>query len=225
MINYNKYLMKYRGKLRLLAKKCRENNKLIKAAAAVIVIAVAFVFFGDYGEKEKIKIPDASLSAEESEKEKKPSKRPEKKEEIIVDISGCIVKPGVYYVSADSRLCDIISLAGGLTEDADIDSINQAESVSDGQKLFIPSIQDKTSEGFNSGGNSLGSASSQGGKVNINTATFDELQTISGIGPATASSIIEYRTEHGKFASIEDIKNVSGIGEKTFEKLKDKITT
>ena len=109
----------------------------------------------------------------------------------------------------------LIEEAGGLTEDADIEDLNRAEEVIDGQKIVIYS-KDSDAE------NKLSESSS--GKININRADSDKLQEIPGVGPATAQKIIEYREENGKFKSIEDIKNVSGIGSKTFESLKEYIT-
>ena len=141
---------------------------------------------------------------------------------IYVDISGCVENPGVYEVNEGTRLFQLIEKAGGLTPGADTEGINRAEKVSDGQKIVI------YEEGENPQNHDMvknGTASSEiGSKININTADESLLQDIPGIGPVTADSIIKYREENGSFSSIEDIKNVSGIGDKTFEKLKDRIT-
>jgi competence protein ComEA len=106
--------------------------------------------------------------------------------------------------------------------EADTGTINQAEILSDGQKIYIPTKQEMISG--NSGGNFAGSITRQSGLININTADSAALQEIPGVGPATAEKIISYRNENGKFNTIEDIKSVSGIGDKTFEKMKKKIT-
>ena len=150
---------------------------------------------------------------------------------LYVDISGEVERPGVYEVSEGTRLFEVIEQAGGLTDEADIDSLNRAETVADGQKILIAAKGENSSgsQGSQSGSgtnSSSGTASgtTNDGKVNINTAESAELQTIPGIGPSKAARIIEYRQSNGNFSSIEDIQNVSGIGSKTFESIKDYIT-
>ena len=118
-----------------------------------------------------------------------------------------------------TRLFQLIEKAGGLTENADIEGINRAETVLDGQKIIIYAKgQDDESKNSSTG------AIDSSGKININSADIEQLQQIPGVGPVTADKIIQYRQDNGRFSSIDDIKNVSGIGEKTFEKLKDYIT-
>lgn len=140
--------------------------------------------------------------------------------EIYVDISGCIYNPGVYKLKSGTRLFQAVEKAGGLTPEADINSINQAEEVYDGQKILIAS-KNEVDDGSYSSQAVTEAASS---KININTADLTQLQNIPGVGPSTAQKIIDYRTTSGRFKSIEDIKNVSGIGDKTFEKMKEYIT-
>ena len=150
---------------------------------------------------------------------------------LYVDISGEVERPGVYEVSEGTRLFEVIEQAGGLTDEADIDSLNRAETVADGQKILIAAKGENSSgsQGTQSGsgtnsGSGTGSGTTNDGKVNINMAESAELQTIPGIGPSKAARIIEYRQSNGNFSSIEDIQNVSGIGSKTFESIKDYIT-
>ena len=151
---------------------------------------------------------------------------------IYVDIGGAVKEPMLAELPSGSRVEDAIIAAGGLTDTADISSINRAEFLEDGVKIFLPEIAEEsddsssavpgvTTSGSSSDSSLTGSAS---GKININTADSTQLQEITGIGPATAQKIIDYRTSNGRFKSIEDIKNVSGIGDKTFEKMKDQIT-
>ncbi len=139
---------------------------------------------------------------------------------IYVDIGGCVYNPGVYKIEAGTRLFQVIEKAGGLTDAADLDSINQAEEVYDGQKILI--YAKSTEDDLVAGSSAY--AQNSNGKININRADASQLQEIPGVGPVTSQSIIDYRESVGKFKSIEDIKNVSGIGEKTFEKLKEHIT-
>ena len=124
-------------------------------------------------------------------------------------------RAGVTGKSIDAAARKVIEKAGGLKKNAEMDQINRAEIVTDGQKIVIPAKGETIAA-------SGGAAAS--GLININTADSTALQEIPGVGPATAEKIIAYRTENGRFASKEDIKNVSGIGEKTYEKMKDKIT-
>ncbi len=156
-------------------------------------------------------------------------------QEIYVDIGGAVVKPGVYKASSKMRLYEVIEMAGGLRSDADTDSINQAAFVEDGQKIIIPvqraaetdDLQDEGPEDIdltadNSQDNVIQS-NEVTGLVNINTASRAELMTLSGIGEVMADRIIEYRSGN-LFRSIEDIKSVKGIGEATYNKIKDSIT-
>ena len=144
---------------------------------------------------------------------------------IGVDISGAVHNPGFYILPDGSRVIDAIELAGGLTEDCDIDFLNRAELLSDEMKIYIPSIKDTQDLSLQIGVNKSFDASGEGGKlININTAGSAELQEIPGVGPVTADKIIEYRSSHGKFTSIDDLVNISGIGTKTLEKMKGYIT-
>ena len=203
-------------KLKVYITYLKEHKKIARAAAVVLIMIVAVVFFGHNGEKEEIPIqlPEETKNTETSEL------TPEETEqaEIFVDISGQVKKPGVYQITEGTRLFEVIKMAGGLTSDADKDGFNQAEVVSDGEKIVIPA----KGEGVDS---PISSGTTASGLININTADSTALQEIPGVGPATADKIIAYRNENGRFASKEDIKNVSGIGDKTYEKMKDKITT
>ncbi len=145
---------------------------------------------------------------------------------IIIDVSGAVMNPSVIKLPDGSRVYEAIEMAGGLSQDADTFFLNQAEILVDGQKVYIPTKQE-IEKGSNINHPLVPAANDYANRteiININTASSELLQQLSGIGPATAEKIISYRNEHGKFNRIEDIKNVSGIGEKTFEKFKDKIT-
>ena len=153
---------------------------------------------------------------------------------IYVDICGEVRQPGVYQITEGTRLFEVIRQAGGLTENADINVINQAETVCDGQKIRILSYQETAAAADGSGqlsgqngadsGTAGGSAVDAEGRVDLNRADAAALQTIPGIGPSKAQRILEYREASGPFAKIEDIKNVSGIGNKTFESIRDYLT-
>ena len=144
---------------------------------------------------------------------------------IYVDVGGEVKDPSVVELPDGSRVTDAITAAGGLTELADLTDINRAAFVSDGEKIYIPSqVSELEDDGLSAGeGGDGGTAKSSDGRININTADSTQLQELTGVGPATAEKIIDYRKQNGRFQSIEDIKNVSGIGDKTYEKLKDHI--
>ena len=146
---------------------------------------------------------------------------------IFVDIGGAVKNPMLAELPDGSRVDDAIQAAGGLKQEADMSNINRAEFLIDGQKIFIPSLAldaDGNVVSDTQAGSSVSSGTDSTGKVNINTVDSSQLQTLNGVGPATAQKIIDYRQSNGTFSNIEDIRNVSGIGDKTFEKLKDHIT-
>lgn len=149
---------------------------------------------------------------------------------IYVDVAGAVVTPGVVTLPEGSRVFEAIREAGGIIDNADTTNINLAAVLKDGDKLYVPTFddmkKDKTSGGIVTDkikSSSNESAQESGGIVNINTASSAQLQSLSGIGPSTAEKIIEYRNQNGNFLKIDDLKKVSGIGEKTFAKFKDKI--
>lgn len=144
----------------------------------------------------------------------------QKERECYVYVCGAVNSPGVYSLPAGSRIYEAVRLAGGLREDAREDGVNQAEEVSDGQMVRIPA-QDES--GTESGG-AIDEARDSDGKININAAGLDMLMTLPGIGESKAASIIAYREESGSFSSIEEIKNITGIKEGVYSKIKDYIT-
>lgn len=156
---------------------------------------------------------------------------------IMIHVAGAVNNEGIYELKANSRVADAIDKAGGLKENAYIDKINLAYILEDGMKIYIPNINEKDLENglsndstgnYITKGNRTDSDSSadvsknktDAQKININTATQTELETLPGIGTSTALKIINYRNENGKFAKIEDIKNVSGIGDSKYTQIK-----
>ena len=136
--------------------------------------------------------------------------------ELAVYVCGQVVNPGVVYLQPEARVVDAVEAAGGLTEEADTEYINLAARVSDGEKLYIPDLQE--GEILRKQEQELAS-----GYVNINTADAELLMTLPGIGERKAQDIIDYRREHGRFSAKEDVMKISGIKESLFEKIKDKI--
>lgn len=138
---------------------------------------------------------------------------------IFVEIKGEVLSPDVYELDENSIVKDLIEIAGGLKEEADISTINRAKKLKNNELVIIPNINDKSSNAV------LNEIEQEVDElININIADISELKKITGIGDVKAQSIIDYREKNGGFKSIEEIKNVDGIGEKTFEKIKDEIS-
>lgn len=152
--------------------------------------------------------------------------------EIFVYVCGFVNSPGMYSLDSGSRVADAIKLAGGMTKEADIDYINQAMPLSDGVKIYVPSKEETanlSAQNTNDGLSDVfpGSANlpvqEADDKININTATKEQLMSLNGIGESRAQDIIDYREQNGGFSSIEDIKNVTGIKDAIFQKICDDI--
>lgn len=157
-------------------------------------------------------------SQETEEKENFANEDANDDSEIMIHITGCINNPGVIEVNKGSRLKDVVDQCGGLKEEADINNINLAMKVEDEMKIHIPSIEESKQNNNIESSNII----ENNNKVNLNNASKEELMTLPGIGESKSEKIIQYR-EGNRFKSIEDIKNVDGIGEKTFESFKDLI--
>ncbi|MDR1801196.1 MAG: helix-hairpin-helix domain-containing protein [Lachnospiraceae bacterium] len=147
---------------------------------------------------------------------------------ITVHVCGAVNIPGVYQLADGSRIYEAIKAAGGMTSAANDASINQAELLADGTQVYIPEVGEAPKTGaanYGNSGSSIGTGNSAAGaKININTATKEELMTLNGIGASKASSIIDYRTKHGSFSKPDDLMKVEGIKEGTYNKIKDMIT-
>lgn len=153
----------------------------------------------------------------------------EKDETIVVHITGEVVNQGIVNVKKGSRIIDAIEAAGGATQNADLTKINLAYVIEDGVKIYVPNINESEEEEWiseDSGENIISSGNTKKEEklmVNINTAKVEDLVKLPGIGESIATRIISYRTENGKFNMIDDIKNVSGIGDSKFNNIKNYI--
>lgn len=147
-----------------------------------------------------------------------------------VDIKGEVLRPGVYEFSCESRMQEVIKKAGGFTEEADETKINLAQKITDQMQIIVPNLHSKQEGGVTEGNSEKGNTSnttpsnSKQGKVNINTATLEELQTIKGIGKKKAEAILQYRKEHGAFRTKEELLQVKGIGKKALEAIESQVT-
>jgi competence protein ComEA len=141
---------------------------------------------------------------------------------VFVHILGAVAHPGLYQLHANDRAVDAVAAAGGFTAQADRGQVNLARLVSDGEQLYVPTVGEA---GAGPPGSSpTGSAGTVGGKVNINTASEADLETLPRVGPTMAKRIIAWRQANGRFTAVEDLMSVTGIGEKTFAELKDLVT-
>lgn len=145
----------------------------------------------------------------------------EEKKKIVVHVTGEVKNTGVFELEENSRVIDAIIAAGGETKLADLDNLNLAAPIYDGEKIYVPSIIDTVSKGEK---NNTGHNKQNSNKIDINSATVEEFQQLPGIGPSKAKNIIEYRQKVGRFAEINELLEVTGIGEKTLNRIRDKLT-
>ena len=202
-----------------------KENK-VKKQIILLGIVVLMMLVGCTGCKKQSYLETQSDLQEEHTKsadtteEKK--QQTEQVTEIYVQVDGAVKKPGVYTFSEESRVYELIEAAGGLLPEAYDLGINQAKRLADGEKIYV-----YTKEEIENGAGTTDIQNPQGqtddGKININTASVEELVTLSGIGETRAKDIIAYRNAHGAFSSPEDLKNVSGIGDSTYNKIADAI--
>jgi competence protein ComEA len=174
------------------------------------------------GDKEAKKPATASetlvFSKEETNEEHQ--KKEEAELPIVIDIKGSVQNPGIYTMKDGERIDDAINKAGGFTKNAEVTAVNLAQKVTDEMVVYVPSEGEKELTSIPVGGTDT----EKSALININNAQSEELQKLNGVGPSKAEAIITYREENGPFKAPEDIMNVSGFGEKSFEKIKEQIT-
>ena len=187
-------------------------------------LAAALVAAGCAG-KDEGSLEGLSVSAESETEEEGavPQEEQEPAETVYVYVCGAVNAPGVYELKKDARVFEAITLAGGMTAEAAPEAVSQARTVADGEQIYVPTVREVQMQGSGVEDIVTGNADVSG-KVNINTAGKEELMTLTGIGEAKAQSILDYREEHGKFGSIEDLMLIEGIKEGVFNKIKEDIT-
>lgn len=204
----------------------RKQRKVV-LLTVVFVLIIGFVLYTsrDQNAPEELVTAEESPFSNPTPTEDEKTKEVETKGPLLVDVKGAVHRPGVYKMNHDARVADAIDRAGGFIKDADETLVNLAQRVQDEMVIHIP----KEGEAAESGPMmSTVAVQSQGGnqaagKVNINTAEQSELETLPGVGPSKAQAIIKHREENGPFNSADAITDVTGIGEKTFENMKDVI--
>ena len=202
-----------------------KQRKIIIIIAILVIILLGWKY---YDSKNYEEVNSQEILATNTKKENINSN--EEEDMMAVHITGEVKKSGVVKIKEGSRIEDIIEAAGGLTENADITNVNLAFVVEDGMKIRIPSVnEEKTDEDYITEDSGKGvimtdeNTSTSSSVININTASESELEQLPGIGPSISSRIVEYRNKNGKFKSIEDIKNVTGVGDSKFDKIKSLI--
>ncbi|MBL4935197.1 helix-hairpin-helix domain-containing protein [Clostridium sp. YIM B02515] len=197
-----------------------KTKQKIIGSIVIVVLLAAFLIIGFVNSKAKThKLNEDDIFVESIEKNEA---KTDNSSMITVCIKGEIKKPGVYKLKSGSIVDDLIKLSGGLTEDANLNSkLNLARKLKDEDYIYV----EKKIETANNGA-SVQTASQnvqENDKIDINTATLEQLDKLPGVGPSTAQKIIDYREKHGNYNSIEDLKKLGGIGDKTIDKLRDKV--
>lgn len=192
--------------------KILKKNWILYAIGGFII--TAFVYFM----RSPIERNEAEVDHDLSFKhvEENLEKLPEEEEKIYVDVKGEVKQPGIYEMESDARIQDAIVLAGGFTSEANEITVNLAQKVHDEMSIIVPSLEEDSSQ-------TETISNVTNGKVRINYASQEEIETLSGIGPSKAKTILEYREEHGFFKEVDDLLNISGIGEKTLDNIRDEL--
>ncbi|MGT2772433.1 helix-hairpin-helix domain-containing protein [Streptococcus marimammalium] len=201
-----------------MIEKFKENKIVAILVAIIVVLALSVIIPMMMPEKEttQAEFLETPVTQETTTTEVSGSENPP--QEVTIDLKGAVLKEGVYQMPSGSRINDLINKAGGFLETADKKSINLAEKLIDEQVVYV------ASQGENISVITPETKSKENGKVNLNTASLEELKSLSGIGQKRAQDILDYREANGTFSSLDDLKNVSGIGEKMINQLKEVVS-
>ena len=180
-----------------------------------LAVLAAVGLLGGYGVAMRARPKSAKIALSAPGDDKKDEGR-----KVFVHVGGAVKTPGLYALTMGARVDDAVRAAGGVLEDADLDALNLAARIKDGEKVVVPTRNGEAEAAAASGPG----ASAEGGKLNLNTASASDLETLPGIGPALAQRILDYREKNGGFRSVEDLMEVSGIGAKRFEELRELVT-
>ena len=218
----------------------RKSKKYYMIMPVAVLTVCGMFFFGCAGESDKREsITPIEVSEEQKDTEEKKAEKEKAEEEsenqgkesvVYVHVCGQVNVPGVYELPEGSRIYEAVAAAGGMTNQAAGERLNQAAAVEDGQQIYVLSKEEAAKDAESAGGEAgvldasiPGMPQAEGGKVNLNTATAEELMTLSGIGEAKAEAILRYREEHGGFQKVEELMEVEGIKEGVFHKIKEQV--
>ncbi|NQN86315.1 ComEA family DNA-binding protein [Streptococcus suis] len=206
----------------------KEYKWQIALPAAAGLLLTTFLIFSQPAKSDQTGLtdfPQLEQTSSSSESVEETSTEASKElSQLVVDVKGAVAKPGLYTLAAGARVNDAVKAAGGLTSQADPKSINLAQKLSDEAVVYVASKDENISVVASTTASSAMSQEGNESKVNLNTATEADLQTISGIGAKRAADIIAYREANGGFKSVDDLNNVSGIGDKTMESIRPYVT-
>lgn len=183
---------------------------------AVVAVAVLSLLLSIWW-RQSSSSSDAALDTLQAEEEMEQELAEAVPDRVVVHVAGQVKDPGVFTLDQGSRVQDALMAAGGGTEEAEVHALNLAAELVDGQRIYVPRVGEVEETVGLAGG-------SDNQRINLNTASLDELETLPGIGPALAQRIVDYREANGLFRNIEEIKDVSGIGDKRFEDLEERIS-
>ncbi len=213
----------------------RKSKKYYMIMSVAVLTVCGMFFFGCAGESDKREsITPIEVSEEQKDTEEKKAEEEienQGKESVVyVHVCGQVNVPGVYELPEGSRIYEAVAAAGGMTNQAAGERLNQAAAVEDGQQIYVLSKEEAAKDAESAGGEAgvldasiPGMPQAEDGKVNLNTATAEELMTLSGIGEAKAEAILRYREEHGGFQKVEELMEVEGIKEGVFHKIKEQV--
>jgi competence protein ComEA len=191
-------------------------KKLAIALVAILVFAIGALLWN----QEDLPMQNSSLPTYQQPVPTKTIEAKKKPQVATIDVKGAVKKPGIYKLTVPVRLYQVLEAAGGASDLADVNRINLAKVIADGSMIYIP----KKGEQIPTEASPIQSnTKTEESKINLNTATLEELETLDGLGPTKAKAIIQYRGEHGGFRSVDELLQVSGIGERTLEKIKEKL--
>ncbi|HEM4973975.1 TPA: helix-hairpin-helix domain-containing protein [Streptococcus suis] len=206
----------------------KEYKWQIALPAVAGLLMATFLIFSQPAKSDQTGLTDFPQTAQTSSSsdlvEETSTEASEEPSQLVVDVKGAVVKPGLYTLEAGARVNDAVEAAGGLTSQADPKSINLAQKLRDEAVVYVASKDENISVVASTTASSAISPEGNESKVNLNTATEADLQTISGIGAKRAADIIAYREANGGFKSVDDLNNVSGIGDKTMESIRPYVT-
>ncbi|HFU4116704.1 TPA: helix-hairpin-helix domain-containing protein [Streptococcus suis] len=207
----------------------KEYKWQIALPAAAGLLMATFLIFSQPAKSDQTGLTDfpqtEQTSSSQKQTEETSTEVSEEPSQLVVDVKGAVAKPGLYTLEAGARVNDAVEAAGGLTSQADPKSINLAQKLSDEAVVYVASKDENISVvASTTASSALSQEEKSTSQVNLNTATEADLQTISGIGAKRAADIIAYREANGGFKSVDDLNNVSGIGDKTMESIRPYVT-
>lgn len=202
----------------------RQNKIVWLLGLLLIGVGTGYLLLSHPVSKPKNNLQSAPTVVKKAETKNDQAKNDKKAELFVINVQGAVKKAGVYRVKKGTIVQEALKQAGGLNNNADVKQLNQARKVSDQMQIYVPTIGEAPQKVPGKSKTKTPSAGNNSKIVNINTATVEDFKNVKGVGPKKAERIIKYREEHGSFKQVHDLTAVSGIGEKSLEKVKDQLT-